>query len=69
MSTTCRLKGVTDLFNTVYIDEKENISSNFNLQGKINADFSLDNPDTFRNNVPALRATCNAFTKDTSVEA
>ncbi len=66
---TCRLKGVTDLFNTIFIDEKENISSNFIMQGKINADFSFSNPDTFLNNVSPLREKCNAFTKDISVEA
>jgi len=66
---TCRLKGITDLFNTIYIDEKENISSNFSMKGKINTDLSFSNPDTFRKNVSALREICNAFTKDISVEA
>lgn len=65
----CRLKGVTDLFNTIYIDEKENISSNFNLHGKIKGDFSFRNPELFKKFVPALRDACNAFVKDISIEA
>src|SRR5205085_10361521 len=66
---SCRLEGVTNLFNTIYIDEKENISSNFPLHGKINADFSINNPETFRSNAQVLRNVCNAFTSDISIEA
>lgn len=66
---SCRLKGITDMFNTIYIDEKENISSNFNLREKISGNFSLRNPELFRKFVPALRSACNSFVKDISVNA
>jgi hypothetical protein len=65
---SCRLKGVTDLFNTIYIDDKENITSNFPLDGKIRDDFSIKNPDTFKTNAQLLRNICNAFTSDIPVE-
>ena len=65
---TCRLKGITELFNTIYIDEKENITSNFNLHEKINENFSHRNPETFRSAVLPLRDTCQAFVKVIAVE-
>jgi hypothetical protein len=66
---TCRLKGVTDLFNTIFIDENENISSNFSLKGKIGSDFTLQNPSSFQEYVPVLRNACNLFVKDIPVDA
>jgi hypothetical protein len=66
---TCRLKGVTDLFNTIFIDEHENITSNFSLTGKIGSDFIIKNPATFRKFIPVLRDACNAFINDVTVEA
>ena len=65
---SCRLKGVTNMFNTIYIDEKENISSNFNLREKIGVNFSISNPGLFTKFVPALRNACNSFVKDVSVK-
>ena len=65
----CRLKGVTDLFNTIYIDENENISSNFDIPQKINEDFILKNPESFRRNVPVLENACKTFIKDVPVQA
>ncbi|HUQ67150.1 MAG TPA: polysaccharide pyruvyl transferase family protein, partial [Flavitalea sp.] len=65
---SCRLKGVTDLFNTIYIDDKENFTPNFVLNGKINADFSIRNPETFTTNAHLMRNVCNAFTSDISAE-
>lgn len=64
---TCRLKGVTDLFNTIFIDEDENISSNFGLQGKIGSNFNLENPPLFRKFVPVLRDACSSFVQDITV--
>jgi hypothetical protein len=57
----CRLKGVTDLFNTICIDENENISSNFEMNGKIAENFSVKNPDSFRPQALRLREICNSF--------
>jgi hypothetical protein len=58
---TCRLKGVTDLFNTIFVDDKRGISANFKLNGAIDASFSIPNPDRFRSFVPGLRKSCNDF--------
>jgi hypothetical protein len=66
---TCRLKGVTDLFNTIFIDEHENISSNFVLNGKIGSQPALVNPALFRKFVPVLRDACNSFVNGISVDA
>lgn len=58
----CRLEGITDLFNTICIDEKENITANFDLPAqKITADISLTNPDTFRKFVTPLKEACHNF--------
>jgi hypothetical protein len=58
----CRLNGTTDLFNTIYIDEKENITANFDLpQQKIGTDFHLPNPETFRKFVDPLKEACRNF--------
>lgn len=56
-----RLEGVTDLFNTIRIDERGNIDANFPLDGKITADFSLPNPSTHMKYVDKLRETCHSF--------
>jgi exopolysaccharide biosynthesis predicted pyruvyltransferase EpsI len=64
-----RLKGVTELFNTIYIDENENISSNFDIPQKINEDLVLKNPESFRRNVPVLENACETFIKDVTVQA
>jgi hypothetical protein len=66
---TCRLKGVTDLFNTIFIDENENITANFNLTGKIGSNFSLANPDKFKKFLPILNDACNSFIQEINVEA
>ena len=58
---TCRLKGVTDLFNTIFIDEQENITSNFGFEKKITSNYSLKNPERFKEHVAVLRDACNAF--------
>lgn len=63
----CRLEGVTDLFNTICIDEKENISSNFSLQGKITGSIDISNPGTFRKNAQLMRETCGNFIKGVSL--
>lgn len=60
---TCRLEGVTELFNTILIDNKNNITANFNFVGKIDENFSVPNPDRFMQFVPVLNAACNAFVK------
>lgn len=66
---TCRLKGVTDMFNTIYIDEKENISSNFGFHKKINEDFTIKNPESFRSSVSVLENVCKTFINDVPVKA
>lgn len=59
---TCRLNGVTDLFNTIYIDEDENVTTNFQPpSGRITENISLINPDTFNKHVKGLRNNCQAF--------
>lgn len=58
---TCRLNGITDLFNAIYIDDKEQVSANFSLTGKISESFSLENPQTFMRTLPLLRYHCNRF--------
>jgi hypothetical protein len=59
----CRLDGVTDMFNTVCIDDEENISSNFQMSNKIGSDFSVHNPDVFKKYATGLRSACNTFIK------
>ena len=66
---TCRLKGVTDLFNTIFIDEDENIASNFGLTGKIDSGYAVKNPGVFKKFIPVLRDACNAFVNDVNVVA
>ena len=66
---TCRLKGVTEMFNTIYIDEKENITANFDIRDKINEDFAPRNPETFRSYVPVLDSVCKSFINGVSVQA
>lgn len=58
---TCRLNGVTKLFSTIHIDSKENISANFNMNGKITSSTAVINPDTFKDKALALRETCRNF--------
>lgn len=58
---TCRLNGVTKLFNTIQIDSNENISANFNMNGKITSSMAVINPDTFKDQASALRETCRNF--------
>lgn len=60
---TCRLNGVTKLFNTIYIDGKENLSSNFNLSGKITSTTSVINSDAFKEQAITLREMCTSFIK------
>ena len=66
---TCRLKGVTEMFNTIYIDEKENITANFDIRDKINEGFAPRNPETFRSYVPVLDSVCKSFINGVSVQA
>lgn len=66
----CRLDGVTDLFNTIYIDEKERVTANFTLPaGKITEDFSIPNPESFRKKVDPLRKACYSFIHKEQVPA
>lgn len=58
---TCRLNGVTKLFNTIHIDSKENISANFHLNGRIASTTAVSNPNTFKDQANALRETCRNF--------
>lgn len=58
---TCRLNGVTKLFNTIHIDSKENISANFNMNGRITSATAVVNPDTFKVHANALRERCRNF--------
>lgn len=60
---TCRLEGVTELFNTILIDANNKITANFNLSGKIDDTFNLPNPDSFRQYLPVLDAACHSFVK------
>lgn len=66
---TCRLKGVTDLFNTIFIDENENITSNFGLNSKIGNNYTTENPSAFKQFIPMLRSVCNSFVHDVTVDA
>lgn len=58
----CRLDGTTDLFNTIQIDEKDNITANFDFPAdKITANLTLSNPETFRKFVDPLKEACHNF--------
>jgi hypothetical protein len=64
----CRLKGVTDLFNTIYIGDDGTLSSNFGMNNtKISEDFELANPSGFRSFVPILRTACKNFVEEVPV--
>ena len=64
----CRLDGVTDLFNTIYIDDKENISSNFGMNEKIDENITISNPETFSAGALRMREICDNFIKDISLQ-
>lgn len=64
----CRLNGVTDLFNTIYIDDKGNVSSNFELSGRINESVAITNPGNFRSDALRMREICGNFIKDISLQ-
>jgi exopolysaccharide biosynthesis predicted pyruvyltransferase EpsI len=59
----CRLDGITDLFNTIYVDEEDNITTNFLFHKKISEDMRIENPDIFKTYVKDLRDRCNSFIK------
>lgn len=66
---TCRLKGITDLFNTIYIDDEEQVSANFSINGKISEDYAIANPEKFRHTVPMLKETCKNFVDEVTMTA
>ncbi|MBL7698896.1 MAG: polysaccharide pyruvyl transferase family protein [Chitinophagaceae bacterium] len=63
----CRLNGVTDLFNTIYIDDKGNVSSNLPLKGAIGENIAITNPDSFRADARRMREMCSNFINDISL--
>jgi len=53
---------MTNLFNTIHIDDKENITANFHLpNGRIGTDFQHPNPESFKAFVQPMREACTAF--------
>lgn len=65
----CRLEGITDLFNTIYIDDNENISSNFNFTEKIAESTRITNPEKFKAQAANLRDICTSFVNGISIPA
>lgn len=62
---TCRFDGVIDLFNRIDIDEKGNITNNFDLKGLINENTSVENLSKHLPLVKGLKDKCCLFIKKT----
>lgn len=60
--SSCRLDGILELFHVINIDDKGNMEANFDLpKGKIDEQFTLPNPDRYRNIAGPLKEKCRAF--------
>lgn len=62
-SDQSRFKGITDLFNTITIDEKGNVQSNFGFKdGDLIDEFTIDsNPEAYKKYADDLKAKCFEF--------
>lgn len=62
-SDQSRFKGITDLFNTITIDEKGNVQSNFGFKdGDLIDEFTIDsNPEAYKKYADDLKAKCFDF--------
>lgn len=58
----CRMEGLSELFHTININRKTGaISSNFDMEGLIDENFSLDNKDDYLKLVNELEKTVESF--------
>ena len=65
---SCRLDGLAELFNRVDVDRSTGkVSNNFNLQGKINSNIQLSNPQHYLALAEKMKESCRGFINEVVV--